>query len=307
MVAPHVMAAICDTKTPQGVAAVASMPEPPDIRLGFIVALDDVQDPANVGTIIRTADAAGCGGVVLSDGSADPYAPKVVRASMGSLFHLPVVRTALRPYLEELRESGYRVACADLDGQTDFSLAAEKTCLVIGNEARGISEEILCLSDVRVRIPIYGKAESLNAAVAAGDTHLQNPLLIRQMRLCYNSFHKCDEAGTVAVQRRGQKRRVPWLEASARMKGEISSAEQPSYMRDGTLPLQREGRRTGLAAVNLGGTADFRPMWRGSFCLVNIAAGCAPALKGVIDEPFFWAGGARKERPSGDRKQPWTD
>jgi len=167
-VAPHVMAAICDTKTPQAVAAVAALPEPAEISRGFIVAMDDVQDPANVGTIIRTADAAGCGGVVLSDGSADPYAPKAVRASMGSLFHLPVLRTALKPYLVKLREAGYQIACADLGGQTDFTLDAEKTCLVIGNEARGISREILSLSDVRIRIPIYGKAESLNAAVAAG-------------------------------------------------------------------------------------------------------------------------------------------
>ena len=167
-VAPHVMAAICDTKTPQAVAAVAALPEPAEISRGFIVVMDDVQDPANVGTIIRTADAAGCGGVVLSDGSADPYAPKAVRASMGSLFHLPVLRTQLKPYLVNLQAAGYQIACADLGGQTDFMLDAEKTCLVIGNESRGISREILSLSDVRVRIPIYGKAESLNAAVAAG-------------------------------------------------------------------------------------------------------------------------------------------
>lgn len=167
-VAPHVMAAICVTKTPQAVAAVAALPEPTEISRGFIVAMDDVQDPANVGTIIRTADAAGCGCVVLSDGSADPYAPKAVRASMGSLFHLPVMRTALKPYLVNLRTAGYQIVCADLGGQTDFTLDADKTCLVIGNEARGISREILMLSDVRVRIPIYGKAESLNAAVAAG-------------------------------------------------------------------------------------------------------------------------------------------
>ncbi|MGI5918040.1 MAG: TrmH family RNA methyltransferase [Christensenellales bacterium] len=167
-VAPHVMAAICETKMPQAVAAVAALPEPVEISRGFIVAMDDVQDPANVGTIIRTADAAGCGGVVLSDGSADPYAPKAVRASMGSLFHLPVLRTQLKPYLSKLLAAGYKIACADLGGRTDFTLDAEKTCLVIGNEARGISREILSLSDIRVRIPIYGKAESLNAAVAAG-------------------------------------------------------------------------------------------------------------------------------------------
>lgn len=167
-VEPHVMRAVCECKTPQNVAAVADIPAPADVGSGFIVALDDVQDPANAGTIIRTADAAGCGGVVLSLGSADPYSPKAVRASMGSLFHLTVVRTDLRVYLEGLLKNGYQVAGADLKGQTDFQLMADKTCLVIGNEARGISEEILALSTICVRIPIYGKAESLNAAVAAG-------------------------------------------------------------------------------------------------------------------------------------------
>jgi len=167
-VAPHVMKALCDCKTPQSVAAVADLPDGEEAYQGFIVALDDVQDPANVGTIIRTADAAGCAGVVLSAGSADPFSPKAVRASMGSLFHLPVVRTELRPYVEKLRQSGIRVACADLTGTTAFSLDADTTCLVIGNEARGISKEISDIADIRVRIPIYGKAESLNAAVAAG-------------------------------------------------------------------------------------------------------------------------------------------
>jgi TrmH family RNA methyltransferase len=168
IVAPHVMKALCDCKTPQNVAAVADLPSAASIDSGFIVALDDIQDPANAGTIIRTADAAGCSGVALSSGSADPYSPKAVRASMGSLFHLPVLRTELSPYLEGLRKSGCLVACADLKGQMEFDINPENTCLVIGNEARGISEEILSIADVCIRIPIYGKAESLNAAVAAG-------------------------------------------------------------------------------------------------------------------------------------------
>ena len=158
--------AICETKTPQAVAAVAALPEPVEISRGFIVAMDDA-GPGQRGTIIRTADAAGCGGVVLSDGSADPYAPKAVRASMGSLFHLPCC-VQLKAISQQAAGSRYKIACADLGGRTDFTLDAEKTCLVIGNEARGISREILSLSDIRVRIPIYGKAESLNAAVAAG-------------------------------------------------------------------------------------------------------------------------------------------
>ena len=164
----HVMKSVCDCKTPQNVAAVADIAEPLDIHGGLIVALDDLQDPANVGAIIRTADAAGCTGVVLSPDSADPYAPKAVRASMGSLFHLPVIRTELFVYLEQLRDKGYNIAAAHLLGSIDFSLDFSHTCLVIGNESRGISEQILSLSTACIRIPIYGKAESLNAAVAAG-------------------------------------------------------------------------------------------------------------------------------------------
>lgn len=167
-VATHVMNAICDSKTPQGIAAIAKIPQTSLSESGFIIALDDVQDPQNVGTIIRTADAAGCAGVVLSGSSADCYSPKAVRASMGSLFHLPVVYDELENVLSSLLEQGYSVACADLSGNIDFSLEPNKTCLVIGNEARGISEEVLRLSTHRVRIPIFGRAESLNAAVAAG-------------------------------------------------------------------------------------------------------------------------------------------
>ena len=168
IVEPRIMKAICDCVTPQNVAAVADVSEPAEIMSGFIVAMDDVADPANVGTIIRTADAAGCAGVVLSNACADSHSPKAVRASMGSLFHLPVIRTNLSSCLEELRLRDYEIACADLKGTEDFCLNAENTCVVIGNESRGISEEILKLATTRIRIPIYGKAESLNAAVAAG-------------------------------------------------------------------------------------------------------------------------------------------
>jgi TrmH family RNA methyltransferase len=164
----HVMKSVCDCKTPQNVAAVADIPAPLDIRGGLIVALDDLQDPANVGSIIRTADAAGCGGVVLSPDSADPYAPKAVRASMGSLFHLPVIRTELSVYFKKLLDKRYDIAAAHLQGNIEFSLDFSHTCLVIGNESRGISKELISLSTACIRIPIYGKAESLNAAVAAG-------------------------------------------------------------------------------------------------------------------------------------------
>lgn len=164
----HVMAAISDCKTPQGIAAVALKPLHADAKDGFIVALDGVQDPQNVGTIIRTADAAGCACVVLSEESADCFSPKAVRASMGSLFHLPVLYEDLPIYMSKLLSRGYRIACADIEGTEDYSLDAARTCLVIGNEARGMSEKMLNICTDRIRIPMYGQAESLNASVAAG-------------------------------------------------------------------------------------------------------------------------------------------
>lgn len=167
-VTERVLESVCDCKTPQGIAAVAAMPALGRVRSGFIVMLDDVQDPQNVGTIIRTADAAGCSCVVLSEQSADCFSPKAVRASMGSLFHIPVIRAGLRPYIEELLALGYDVACGHLEGDTEFRLDYNNTCLVIGNEARGVSEDIARLSTKLIKIRMYGKAESLNAAVAAG-------------------------------------------------------------------------------------------------------------------------------------------
>ncbi len=164
----HVMEAVSDCKTPQGIAAVALKPLHADVNGGFIVAMDGVQDPQNVGTMIRTADAAGCAGVVLSEESADCFSPKAVRASMGSLFHLPVLYENLVLYTSKLLSRGYRVACADIEGAESFDLEAARTCLVIGNEARGISQDMLELCTDRIRIPMYGQAESLNAAVAAG-------------------------------------------------------------------------------------------------------------------------------------------
>ena len=167
-VTDSVMDAICDCKTPQGIAATARISANKCGSSGFIVALDHVQDPSNLGTIIRTADAGGVSCVVLSEGCADPHAPKAVRASMGSLFHIPVIVAELPAYLCSLGDAGYEIAGAHLDGQTEYQLDWRKTCLVIGNESRGLSEDIQRLMTQFIKIPMLGKAESLNAAVAAG-------------------------------------------------------------------------------------------------------------------------------------------
>lgn len=168
VVKQHVLSAVSDFKTSQGVAAVAKLPKTKVTQNGFILALDDVSDPQNVGTMIRTADAAGCSGIVLSRESADYLSPKSVRASMGSVFHLPIHITDLSTFLTNVMQKGYRVAAADMYGTSDYSYDWKKTCLVIGNEARGVSNKTLQICTDKISVPMYGKAESLNAAVAAG-------------------------------------------------------------------------------------------------------------------------------------------
>ena len=133
--------------------------------------LETIQDPGNLGTLIRTADAAGCSAIVLSEGCVEGSHPKVVRASMGSCFHLPVLQVQeLQSALRELRRAGYFILAGDLQG-TDFYARPrirEKKALIVGNEAHGIRPAIVQEATARYRLPILGKAESLNAAMAAG-------------------------------------------------------------------------------------------------------------------------------------------
>ncbi len=167
----HVMAHVCDTRSPQGVAAVMGMR---DTRAegARLVILDGLQDPGNVGTILRTADAAGLDGLILSADCADPFSPKVLRATMGSVFHLPVeIAENLPDRLRALQSDGWVVFSSQLDGMP-FREGAfpppDRWCLVIGNEGNGVRESIRCLADRRVCLPMRGRAESLNAGVAAG-------------------------------------------------------------------------------------------------------------------------------------------
>ena len=164
---------ICETRTPQGVCASFEVPEPlgPEKLPDRVVALDGVQDPGNVGTIWRTADAAGFQALLLGSGGADPLSPKVQRAAMGSGFRVKYAQTEkLAETLLALRGRGWRIIASDLSGADfyDRGELGEKIVLVIGNEARGISEAVREAADVRVKLPMRGGAESLNAAVAAG-------------------------------------------------------------------------------------------------------------------------------------------
>ena len=165
--------AVCDTKSPQGVCATFDLPEPLplDSAPERIVALDGVQDPGNVGTIWRTADAAGIGGILFGGGCADPLSPKVQRAAMGSGFRVPfLLAEELGEALLALKVRGWRVIASDLHGQ-DFYAHPDpggRFALVIGNEARGISDDVRSAADLLLKLPMRGGAESLNAAVAAG-------------------------------------------------------------------------------------------------------------------------------------------
>lgn len=165
----HVLAAVCDTKTPQGIAAVVRMKE--QSALGkHIVVLDGVQDPGNVGTIIRTADAAGLDGVLLSTQCADVFSPKVLRATMGSIFRMNLRTTDDLPgELTKLREKGYSILSSQLDGTPFYERekVAERFALIIGNEGNGVSEQVQQTATHQVRLPMRGGAESLNAAIAA--------------------------------------------------------------------------------------------------------------------------------------------
>lgn len=161
---------ISDTKTPQGIAALCRLPPFAGVtRLGQrIVALNAVQDPGNVGTVLRSADAAGFTGALLDEGCADPFSPKALRASMGSALRVPLC--VLPSIGEGLRAlAGYDIIAGALDGSPFYSRprTGERICLLIGNEGAGLSEEALALATMRLRLPMRGGAESLNAAVAA--------------------------------------------------------------------------------------------------------------------------------------------
>ena len=173
------LASLAETVHPQGLVAVCRAVDRPlddllDARPRLLAVCADVRDPGNAGTVIRCADAAGADGVVLTGSSVDPFNGKTVRATAGSLFHLPLaVGGDPRDVVRRLREAGLTVLAADGAGETDLNEAEERglldrpTAWLFGNEAWGLPDDLAALADHRVAIPIHGRAESLNLATAA--------------------------------------------------------------------------------------------------------------------------------------------
>ncbi|MFD6420315.1 TrmH family RNA methyltransferase [Streptomyces sp. NPDC060194] len=179
LAAEEVIEDVSTTVTPQGLVGVCRFLDSPfaeiiAARPRLVAVLSHVRDPGNAGTVLRCADAAGADAVVLTDASVDLYNPKAVRASVGSHFHLPVaVGVPVEDAVRGLKEAGVRVLAADgagehdLDAELDAGAMGGPTAWIFGNEAWGLPEETRALADAVVRVPLHGRAESLNLATAA--------------------------------------------------------------------------------------------------------------------------------------------
>ena len=170
IVSGNVLTHISQTKAPQGVLAVIKMMKPKDQNGNHILIIDAIQDPGNLGTMIRTADAAGMDGIILGEGTVDLYNDKVIRATQGSIFHIPIYHATLEKELHSLKEKGFSVWATALLNASNYNetVPDEKVAIIMGNEGAGVDPELLELADQIVTIPIYGKAESLNVSIAAG-------------------------------------------------------------------------------------------------------------------------------------------
>ena len=168
-VSETVMAKMSDTRTPQGILAVIRQPGPAVFPgTGGLLVLERVQDPGNVGTLFRTAEAAGFEGILLDEGCADPLIPKTVRSTMGAIFRLPFrVCPDLSAAVRSLSDAGYTVCAAHLAGRSLWETALpRRTAFLLGSEGSGLTEELTQLAGCRVRIPMQGSTESLNVSVA---------------------------------------------------------------------------------------------------------------------------------------------
>lgn len=172
LVDQRIMRKICDTDSPQGIAAIVNKPITDLDTLfkaqGLLILLDRITDPGNMGTIIRSAWALNAGGILVSEGCVDVFSPKVIRATMGGIFNVPIAGNIENEQLSLCKDQGYQLICTDIQAAQSFYEVdyTDRKILVIGNEAAGVSEEIKSMCEEFIKIPINPTADSLNAAVA---------------------------------------------------------------------------------------------------------------------------------------------
>lgn len=160
---------ICETENPQGLLAVVFMNDTNKVLNGeFYLLCDKVQDPGNLGTIIRTAHASGIDGIILTKGTVDIYNDKTIRSTMGSIFYVPIIQDEDLSVVKDLKEKGFSIVATSLEGKNDFfdEDLTGKIVITVGNEGNGVSNEVYDISDKKVKIPMPGGAESLNVGVA---------------------------------------------------------------------------------------------------------------------------------------------
>lgn len=170
----HVFQYVSDTKTPQGILCVVRqssycLEDILEAEDAHLLVLDNLQDPGNLGTILRTAEGAGVTGIIISKESVDIYNPKVIRSTMGSIYRVPFVYVEdLKEAIEKVKAHGIFTYAAHLDGKNSYDKEdyTKKTAFLIGNEGNGLRKEIADLADTWIRIPMQGQVESLNAAIA---------------------------------------------------------------------------------------------------------------------------------------------
>ncbi len=173
-VSKKVFDSITDVNTPQGILAIIKRKALDEQEISYkedlIVVLDGIQDPGNLGTILRTVDSVGLSQIVLSEKTADPYNPKVVRSTMGAIFRLNIIQSNnIIEDLKKIKKNRFKLLATSLENsESIYNIDLNRKAIIIGNEAKGVSKEVFDIVDEKTKIPMLGKTESLNAAVATG-------------------------------------------------------------------------------------------------------------------------------------------
>ncbi len=173
-VSKKVFDSITDVNTPQGILAIIKRKALDEQEISYkedlIVVLDGIQDPGNLGTILRTVDSVGLSQIVLSEKTADPYNPKVVRSTMGAIFRLNIIQSNnIIEDLKKIKKNRFKLLATSLENsESIYNIDLNRKAIIIGNEANGVSKEVFDIVDEKTKIPMLGKTESLNAAVATG-------------------------------------------------------------------------------------------------------------------------------------------